>query len=161
MSYLRFHFVSEEKLISDLDWAAASACMDRSTYVNFILGKMMIILDELDLFPMKEMLVDGMIGFSKNVIVKIKPEYLEKLKYLHFRFSTFSIATILRKILRVYLYRFKRSIYNIIKWIKDFFKNRIWSATDFETHMIFGKSETKRIIHLNSNNSIIYIKGYP
>ncbi|HBD92932.1 MAG: hypothetical protein A2015_13425 [Spirochaetes bacterium GWF1_31_7] len=159
--YHRFHFKIDQYLLSVLKWRGAYFGLDQSVVINQILKKMMVVINEIDLFPSDFILDDCETDFSENIIVKLEVEFYNKLRYLHYRFGTFSIACLLRRFLRLYLIRFRNTIIEILEIFKKYSEGRVWVCSNIQTHMLDAVNKISRILIITDNNVIQTIYGFP
>jgi len=156
----RFHFKIDEELMKYFSYHCMYFGIDRSPLLNNILKKLLILIDEIDLFPISEITIEEVSNFNIDIIVNLNEELYSRLKYLHFRFGTFSIAILLRKLMRLYFIKFQGNMNRVLSNIKEFSKGRVWTCIDLETHMLLENNKTSRVITINSNYCITNILGF-
>ncbi len=158
--YYRTKIKIDQELLSEIIIGSVKACTTRSGYINRILFKMLGIIDEFDYNPNTKPPIDVANDFPCNLVINIKKEYYERLKYLHFRFGTFSIATVLRFFLRLYLIKARGVINDIILMVRKFNQNRIWSCLDIGCHMSLKTHGISRIIILSDKFTLKNLTGF-
>lgn len=161
MSYKRFHFKIDSKLLREINSAATYFCTSTSGYINYVFRRMMTYIDSVDMGENLDFIRDDSKGFSKDLIIPLEGELYNKLKYLHFRFQSFSMADILRKILRMYVVTMKKDVPEIVDDIRIKLRGMKTLFVEFQTHMLLKKNKVTRIISLNTASQILNITAYP
>ena len=160
IKYHRFHVKIDRKLLAAIDKRAISSCVSRSTYVNRALGRMTELVNEFDLHPIEHIFIKDGVNFSCDVFIDIKESMFERLRYLHYRFGTFSIGSVLRCILRFFLIKCEKSIFKLIRMVTEFNKDVLRCYSNIRSHMVDENIKTTRCIHINTNYRIHFLAGY-
>ncbi|HBI36949.1 MAG TPA: hypothetical protein DDY71_04840 [Spirochaetia bacterium] len=157
----RFHMKIDKELLKEIDKRAMMMCTSRSKYINHVLSAMKELTSEFDLNPGIGVKTGDSCDFEYDIYVELRLELYNKLRYFQFRFGTFSIATVLRRILRFYLMRYKRSVGKIIKMVREFNRFIVGTYFDNGSHMCYGKQRTVRKIYICQNYTLKVIAGFP
>ncbi len=144
----RFHLKIDKQLLKKIDkYRIDFKLKNRDEVVNRIFSDFLPIIESSIRDSNTSDLSDNNKNFSEDIIIKIKEEYFSVIRFVKFIFKTFSYATILRKILRLFLID-KNELKKKRKYLKEigntvlrFFKNE-----GEKTHM---KNLTSFIIYLN------------
>jgi hypothetical protein len=123
----RFHFKISKKLYDDFKRAARRSGYTLSQMINKVMHDMAPLLDEYDAMVAPDLPFEDCAVLDHDVWLEMQPWLFRKLEYLHYRFHTFSIATVLRRILRFYVVRcggcvdlFLRKLSRMVREVRRF-----------------------------------------
>ncbi len=152
----RFHFKIDTFLLEEIDkYRDKMNITSREGVINWIFEKMMPYINEEIKNPYSIGLNDGAVSVSEDITIKIREYNFDVIRFLRLRFHSFSFASILRFILRVFLVLKNSVILGLLKEIIERNRNLIVSSTEFQTHMGTMKNNNNCILHLNSNYELI------
>jgi len=76
----RFHFKIDEDLMKYFSYHFMYFGIDRSPLLNNILKKLLVLIDEIDLFPISEITIEEVSNFNIDIIVNLNEELYSRLK---------------------------------------------------------------------------------
>lgn len=162
--YHRFHFKINARLLSMLDtWSVRNGC-DRSYMVNLILFKLQPVIEEYEMCGYQEYQGRDTEPLDQDIFVSLQNDLFRLLRYLHFRYSTFSMASLLRKILQIYFEKACKfnvaEVMNYVARVKKRALMRSWFSTELHAHMTHFRSFKEIILTLNERYELINVTGF-
>ena len=100
---------------------------------------------------------DEPISVTEDISIKIREYNFDVIRFLRLRFHSFSFATILRYILRLFLILKNGVILGMLKEIIERCRDVIVSSTEFQTHMFMNEKQNNYILDLNLYYQLKYM----
>ncbi|HBD92766.1 MAG: hypothetical protein A2015_08810 [Spirochaetes bacterium GWF1_31_7] len=152
----RFHFKIDVFLLEEIDkFKEKMNISSREGAINWIFETMMPYINEEIKNPYSIGLNDEAVSVPEDITIKIREYNFDVIRFIRLRFHSFSFATILRYILRLFLVLKNGVILGLLKEIIERRRDVVVSSTEFQTHMGTNESENNCILHLNLNYQLI------
>ncbi len=147
----RFHFKIDAFLLEEIDkYRDKMNIASREGVINWIFETMMPCIHEEIKNPESIGFNDGAVSVSEDITVKIRDYNFDVIRFLRLRFHSFSFATILRYIIRIFLVLKNRVILGLLKEIIERNRGVVVSSAVFQTHMGTKEKQNDCTLHLNS-----------
>ncbi len=152
----RFHFKIDTFLLEEIDnFKAKMNISSREGAINWIFETMMPYINEEIKNPYSIGLNDEPVSVPEDITIKIREYNFDVIRFIRLRFHSFSFASILRYILRLFLVLKNAVILDLLKEIVDRYRDIVVSSTEFQTHMRTNEDDNNCILHLNSCYQLI------
>ncbi len=147
----RFHFKIDAFLLEEIDkYTKKMNNKSREGTINWIFETMMPYINNEIMNSESLGFSDGEIFVPEEITVKIRDYNFDVIRFIRLRFHSFSFATILRHILRLFLILKNSMILSILKEIIHQNRDIKISATNFRAHMCTQDTPNNCTLNLNS-----------
>ena len=147
----RFHFKIDTFLLDEIDkYREKMNINSREGVINWIFETMTPYINDEIKNPYSTGLNDGAVSVSEDITIKIREYNFDIIRFIRLRFHSFSFATILRHILRLFLILKNSVILTLLKEIIERNRDIVISATEFQTHMGMIENQNNCIVDLSS-----------
>ncbi|HBD94128.1 MAG: hypothetical protein A2015_17155 [Spirochaetes bacterium GWF1_31_7] len=152
----RFHFKIDSFLLEEIDkYCVKMNITSREGAINWIFETMLPFINDEIKNPYIIGMCDVAVSVSEDITIKIRDYNFDVIRFLRLRFHSFSFASILRYILRVFLVLKNSVILCLLKESIERNKDVVFSSTEFQTHMVPSKKQNNCILHLDSYYQLI------